>query len=75
MLYEWKAYAIGRGGNLANKILKQKWKEDLSEKDAIKLALDIIEKTEKEKKEMSIDMAVIREKEKKFKKLEEKEIK
>ncbi len=75
MLYEWKAYAIGRGGNLANKILKQKWKEDLSEKDAIKLALDIIEKTEKEKKGMSIDMAVIREKEKKFKKLEEKEIK
>ena len=75
MLYEWKAYAIGRGGNLANKILKQKWKEDLSEKDAIKLALDIIEKTEKEKKEMSIDIAVIREKEKKFKKLEEKEIK
>jgi len=73
MLYEWKAYAIGRGGTVANKILAQKWKEDLTEKDAIKLTLEIIEKTEKEKK--GIDIAVIREDDKKFRKLSEKEIK
>jgi proteasome alpha subunit len=73
MLYEWKAYAIGRGGVIANKILKQKWKRDMNEKDAIKLAVDIIEKTEKEKKG-SIDIAVMR-KGGKFRKLTEEEIK
>jgi len=73
MLYEWKAYAIGRGGVIANKILKQKWKKDMSEKDAIKLAKDIIEKTEKEKKG-SIDIAIIKKGEI-FRKLAEEEIK
>lgn len=74
MLYEWKAYAIGRGSSIANKILAQKWREDLTEKEAIKLVVEIMEKTEKEKKS-NIDMAVIREADKKFKKLSEKEIK
>jgi len=69
MLYEWKAFAIGRGYALANKILKQRWKEDLSEKEAIALAKDILAKTEKEKK-ITIDMGVIRADEKKFRKLQ-----
>jgi len=73
MLYEWKAYAIGRGAAVANKILKQKWKANLSEKDAIDLAIDIISKTEKEKKENVIDLAII--KEGKFRKYTEEEIK
>lgn len=73
MLYEWKAYAIGRGGVIANKILKQKWKKDMNEKDAVKLAVEIIEKTEKEKKG-SIDIAIIR-KDGKFRKLTAEEIK
>lgn len=73
MLYEWKAYAIGRGGIIANKILKQRWKADLTEKDAIRLAVDIIEKTEKEKKG-SIDIAIIK-KDGKFRRLTEEEIK
>jgi len=72
MLYEWKAYAIGKGGAVANKILKQKWKETLSEKDAIKLAYDIIVKTEKEVKESSLDIAVI--KDMKFRRLSVEEI-
>ena len=74
MLYEWKAYAIGRGGVIANKILKQKWKENMTEKDAVKLTLDIIMKTEKEKKESAIDIAIIR-KDGKFRKLTEEEMK
>jgi proteasome alpha subunit len=74
MLYEWYAYAIGRGGIIANKMLKQKWKADLSEKDAIELSIDIINKTEKEKKESLIDIAIIKKGEK-FKKLSEEEIK
>ena len=74
MLFEWSAYAIGRGAVLANKILKQKWKNDMSEKDALELAVDIINKTEKERKEGSIDLAVVR-KDGKFRKLSEDEIK
>jgi len=73
MLYEWKAYAIGRGGTIANKILRQRWKAGMSEKDATRLAVDIIKKTEKEKKG-SIDIAVIS-KEGKFRKLTEEEVK
>lgn len=73
MLYEWRAYAIGRGGVIANKILKQKWKKDMNEKDAIKLAKEIIGKTEKEKKG-SIDIAIIK-KDEEFRKLTTEEIK
>lgn len=75
MLYGWEAYAIGRGGVVANKIFKQKWKEDLTEKDAIDLALEVISKTEKEKKEHAIDIAIIRAADKKFRKLTPEEIK
>lgn len=58
-LFEWQAYALGRGAIVANKILKQKWKPNMSEKDAIDLAADILSKTEKEKKEAVIDIAII----------------
>lgn len=59
MLYEWKSYAIGRGAQIANKILKQKWKSNLNEKDAVMLAIDIMQKSEKERRQ--IDIAVIKE--------------
>ena len=72
MLFEWSAYAIGRGAILANKILKQKWRKDLQEKDAVELVVDAIMKTEKDKG--SIDLAVIR-KDGKFRKLSDDEIK
>lgn len=73
-LFEWKACAIGRGAVLANKILQQKWKENMSEREAVDLALDIINKTEKEKKEAEATVAVIK-KGGKFKKLNNEEIK
>jgi proteasome alpha subunit len=73
MLYEWMAYAIGRGANAANKILKQKWKPNMSKEDAIKLGVNIISKTEKGKKENTIDLAVIERG--KYRKLTEEEIK
>lgn len=72
MVYEWYAYAIGRGATLANKILRQKWKKNLPENEAIKMVLEIISKTEKEGE---ADIGVIREVDRKFKKLSEKEIK
>ncbi|MFH0711105.1 MAG: archaeal proteasome endopeptidase complex subunit alpha [Candidatus Aenigmatarchaeota archaeon] len=74
MLYEWKANALGRGAAVANKIFKQKWKEGLTEKEAIEIALDVIQKTEKEKKPEAIDIAII-DKSLKFRKLGEEEIK
>ena len=72
MLYEWNAYAIGRGGLIANKILKQRWRRDISEKDAIRLTVDIISKTEKGTK--GVDIAIVG-KDGKFRKLAEEEIK
>jgi proteasome alpha subunit len=75
MLYEWKAYAIGRGGMLANKIFKQRWNSNLTEKDAIRLAMEVINKTEKERKEGSVDMAIINSLDKRFRKLNEDDIK
>lgn len=72
MLYEWKAYAIGRGETVANKILKQKWKENMDIKDAMKLVFEIMSKTEKNKK--AVDIAVIK-KDGKFKRLGRDEIK
>lgn len=73
-LFEWRAFAIGRGGALANKILNQKWKESMSEKEAVALALDIIDKTEKEKKDGSPDLAIIK-KGSNFRKLSDDQIK
>jgi proteasome alpha subunit len=60
MLYEWRAYAIGRGAQAANKILEQKWKPDMAENEAIQLALDAISKTEKDKAESSLDVVSIK---------------
>ncbi|MEM5772963.1 MAG: archaeal proteasome endopeptidase complex subunit alpha [Candidatus Aenigmatarchaeota archaeon] len=72
MIYEWFAYAIGRGSVIANKILRQRWKQNLSETEALKIAFEIISKTEKEGE---ADIAVIRTADKKFRKLTEEEIK
>ena len=74
MLYEWVAYAIGRGATVANKIFKQKWKEGISREEAIRLALDALLKTEKIKSEKGLEIAVL-EKGKKFKFLSKEEIK
>jgi proteasome alpha subunit len=75
MLYEWQAYALGRGAAIANKIFKQKWKETLTEKEALDIAIDVITKTEKETKENAIDIAIIKKPDMKFRKLSAEEIK
>lgn len=74
MLYEWQAYAIGRWAAIANKFLKQRWKEGLSEREAVDIAVDVISKTEKERKEMTIDIVIIKKGEK-YRKLSDDEIK
>jgi proteasome alpha subunit len=74
MLFEWQAYAIGRGAVVANKIFKQRWKQNMSDKEAAALAWDVISKTEKEKKENIVDIALIR-KDGKFMKMSEEAVK
>jgi proteasome alpha subunit len=76
MLYEWKAYAIGRGATLANKIFKERHRGDMDEKSALKLVVDVIKKVEKTPNmEKAIEIAIIREKDKKFERLSEEQIK
>jgi proteasome alpha subunit len=76
MLYEWKAYAIGRGATLANKIFKDKHRDDLDEKSALKLVIDVIKKVEKTTDlAKALEIAIIREKDRKFEKLSEEKIK
>ncbi len=65
MLYEWKARAIGKGSNVANKILIQKWKENLKLEEALKLGIETIKKSEKVADESLIEVAIV-EKGKKF---------
>jgi len=72
MLFEWQAYAIGRGALLANKLFKQKWRHNMSEAEAIDLAVDVMNKTEKERREGVIDIAVLK-RDNKFKKVREEE--
>lgn len=73
MIYEWQAYAIGRGAVLANKIFKQKWKPNMSEKDAVDLAIDALTKTEKGANKESIDVVVVKRGEK-FRKLSREDV-
>lgn len=60
MLYEWKAYTIGRGSEVANKLFAQKYKDDMAEESALKLVIEAIRKSEKSKNKPSdLDIAVI----------------
>lgn len=76
MLYEWKAYAIGRGAAMANKIFTQKYKENMGETEALKLAVEVMKKAEKTKDLVkALEIAIVREKDKKFETLSEQDIK
>ena len=76
MLYEWKAYAIGKGATIANKMFRDKHKDNLDEKGALKLIVSVIKKTEKTPNLLkALEIAVIREEDKKFHKLTEGQIK
>lgn len=55
---EWKAQAIGRGSEKARKTLKSKYKPNLSEDQAVKLALDALKSGEKISTD-KIEIAVI----------------
>ncbi len=71
MLYEWKCYSIGRGAQIANKILKQKWKNNMDKKTAISLGIEVMKKCEKDRKQ--IDIVLVTSKNK-FKRISEEEL-
>lgn len=75
MLYEWKAFAIGRGATVVNKIFKEKYKDGMDEKSALKLAIHVIKKSEKiSNLQKALDIAIIRKKKREFQRLTEEEI-
>jgi len=76
MLYEWKAYAIGRGATVANKIFSENYKDNMNEEKALKLVIKVMKKVEKSKDlTKTLEIAIIREKDKKFKLLPKQNIK
>ena len=70
MIFEWKAYAIGRFSEPILKALRQKYKENMELNEALSLAIDLLRKFEKDAKVEAIYI----DKEKKFVKLSDKEI-
>jgi proteasome alpha subunit len=69
--YEYNAVAIGNNNEKVNKILSEKWKESLSEEEALNLALEII-KDVKEKEENKFEIVILKENE--VKRLSEEEV-
>lgn len=75
-LYEWKAYAIGRGASVANKIFKDKYKDGMDEKSAVKLMVDVIKKAEKVTNlPLAVEIAIVNGEKGKFRKLSPEQIK
>lgn len=71
----YKAWAIGAGGDVANEILEKEYSDDLTLKDAIKLALKCMSKViEGEPSSQKIKVAVIPADTRKFRKLEPEEV-
>jgi len=75
MLYEWKAYTIGKGSAIANKLFTEKYKNNMNREDALKLAIEVMKKAEKSKNLAKLLEISIIQKGKKFELLVEKDIK
>jgi len=72
--FEWKAVAIGSGRNTAMAIFEEKYRDEMTLEEAIKLAVLALSKTMEEPSPESIEVAVIPVKEKKFKKITPEEV-
>lgn len=57
--YGWKAQAIGRGAEQALKVLRKFWKENLTQEQALKLAVKALRAGEKDAKLEEVEIAVI----------------
>ncbi len=74
-LIEYKATAIGAGRSIAMEIFEKKYREDMTRKEAIELAMEVLyEITEGKMSKETIEVAVIDMESKTFKKLQQEEI-
>lgn len=60
ILKEWKAVAIGRGGEDANELFEEEYEEGLSEDDAIELALKALSKVEDDIELENVELSVVK---------------
>ncbi|HDY73659.1 MAG TPA: archaeal proteasome endopeptidase complex subunit alpha [Euryarchaeota archaeon] len=75
-LIEYKATAIGTGRNAVMELFEEKYREDISLKDGIDLALEALQKaTEESISETTIEIAVVDSETKNYKKLTSDEVK
>ncbi|MBO8175517.1 MAG: archaeal proteasome endopeptidase complex subunit alpha [Thermococcus sp.] len=72
--FEWKAVAIGSGRNTAMAIFEEKYRDDMTLEEAIKLAVLALAKTMEEPSPENIEVAVITVEEKKFKKISKEKV-
>ncbi len=56
---EWKAHVIGRGAAAAEKVLSHKYDDKMKTDDAIKLAIEAVQKSEKDVTPQSLEVAVL----------------
>lgn len=66
-MIEWKAQAIGRGAEKSKKVLKAGFRDNMSEKDGVKLLIKALKSGEKGVEKENIELAIITDK--KFKKI------
>jgi len=58
-LSQWNAVAIGREGGDVTEHLEENWEEDLSEEDAIELAVDALKESNEDLETENIELAVV----------------
>ena len=58
-LSEWKAIAIGKGGDEAKEHLEENWSEGLSEEDAMELAVEALKEGEDDIGTENVEMSVV----------------
>ena len=68
-LNQWKAVAIGKGGEGAREYLEENWSEDLSEDEAVELAVEALHEGEDDIESENIELSTVDEDDK-FKRLE-----
>ncbi|MFH0889687.1 MAG: archaeal proteasome endopeptidase complex subunit alpha [Candidatus Aenigmatarchaeota archaeon] len=56
---EWKAHVIGRGAAVAEKVLSHKYDDKMKTEDAVKLAIEAIQKSEKDVTPQSLEILVL----------------
>jgi len=60
-IYGWNAQVIGKGRKEGEEVLENEWKEDMSEEEAKKLAIKVLEKGETDMNQNTVKMAVVTE--------------